>query len=83
MIFFATILLLLASTPEVRDALVEITSESFAAQGGDSQFVTGGFTALMIAAGICTGVANLSAALGAGAFAGWVASRSSNQRLQN
>lgn len=83
LVFFATILLLLTSTPEVRDALIEITSKSFAAQGGNSQIVTSGFTALMVAAGLCTGVANLSAALGAGAFAGWVASKPAKEQLQN
>lgn len=75
LVFFATILLLLASTPDIRDALVRMTSEGFAAQGGNEQVVTSGFTALLVAAGLCTGVVNLVVALGAGALAGWFASR--------
>lgn len=75
--FFETIALLLTRDPDLRRQLMEQFSQQWSNQGGDPAIITGGFSALIIAAGVCAGLMNLLLALGVGALGGLIASRQS------
>jgi hypothetical protein len=77
--FFGTIVTFLQSTPEIREAYVQLISDAFAQQGGEARGFAEGLPALLLGVGVCTGIFNLVIAIAAGSFFGWLGSRPKKQ----
>lgn len=77
--FFGTIVAFLQTTPDIREAYVQLISDAFAQQGGNAEGFAESLPALLLGVGVCTGIFNLVIAIAAGSLFGWLGSRPRKQ----